>query len=250
MSTGLPPAFILAGGLGTRLAAAVPDRPKALAPIGDRPFLDIVFDQLLGLGIERVVLLLGARHEAILRFLADRKSRRQGRPDLYVQTSIEPAPLGTGGAVRFAHRFASEPFFLLNGDTYLDFDATTLVTFHQEKDAIVTLAASHQEDTARFGQVDVSPEGFVLRFREKAASSGPGLINGGVYLMDPSLLALIPDGRPVSLEQETFPRLLSQGKRMAAMPQRGDFFDIGTPESHKAFAAFIGQTPPTRNTPL
>jgi NDP-sugar pyrophosphorylase family protein len=222
------------------LAATVPDRPKALAPIGGRPFLDILFDQLLNMGFGAVVLLLGARHQAILEFLVDRAKHRCA--DLRVETSIEPSPLGTAGAVKLAARHAHGPFFLLNGDTYLDFDAPALVHCHEEKQALVTLAASHQEDTSRFGRLEVSPNGFIQAFREKAACRGPGFINGGVYLMNPALLDLIPDGRPVSLEQEIFPRLLAEGRPLAALPQGGDFFDIGTPESYKAFASFLGQT--------
>jgi NDP-sugar pyrophosphorylase family protein len=242
MKKRLPATWILAGGLGTRLAAVVPDRPKALALIGDRPFLDIVFDQLLAAGIERVVLLLGARHEAILRFLDERKARRPGAPELQVETSIEPSPLGTGGAVKFAERFATEPFFLLNGDTYLDFNPMDLVARHEASGALVTLAASHQQDTRRFGQLELTNDGFVSGFREKADSTGAGYINGGVYLVEPSLLELIPEGRPVSLEQETFPLAIATGKRMAALPQSGDFFDIGTPESYRAFLAYLAKT--------
>lgn len=243
MTDTMPPAFILAGGLGTRLASVLPDRPKALAPIGGRPFLDILLDQLAALGFGHVVLLLGSRSEAIIQFIADRARQRDSRNQPEIHTSIETTPLGTAGAVKLARRFADEPFFLLNGDTYLDFNASSLLSHHRKKRALVTLAASHQEDTARFGSLDVSEDGVVLGFREKAASSGPGLINGGVYVVDPSVLSLIPEGRPVSLEQETFPTVLAQGGRMAALAQGGSFFDIGTPESYKAFAAFIAQRP-------
>ena len=242
MTPPLPPAFILAGGLGTRLASVLPDCPKALAPVGGRPFLDILFDQLLALGIDRVVLLLGSRSAAILQFVEERTERRRGQPDVHVRTSIESSPLGTGGAVKLASRFADAPFFLLNGDTYLDFDAAELSAYHREKKALVTLAASAQQDTSRFGRLEVSADGFVVGFREKTASSEPGLINGGVYLMEQAILSLIPDGRAVSLEQETFPSILAQGGRIAALAQQGSFFDIGTPDSYKAFAAFVAQT--------
>ena len=242
MTPPLPPAFILAGGLGTRLASILPDCPKALAPVGGRPFLDILFDQLLALGIDRVVLLLGSRSAAILQFVEERTERRRGQPDVHVRTSIESSPLGTGGAVKLASRFADGPFFLLNGDTYLDFDAAALTACHREKKPLVTLAASAQQDTARFGRLEVSADGLVVGFREKTASSEPGLINGGVYLMEQAILSLIPDGRAVSLEQETFPSILAQGGRIAALAQQGSFFDIGTPDSYKAFAAFVAQT--------
>src|ERR1019366_6449773 len=150
---------------------------------------DILLDQLLALGIARVVLLLGSRSAAITQFVEERSQRRRGQPDVYVRTSIEPSPLGTGGAVKFASKFADGPFLFLNGDTYLDFDAAALTAYHREKKALVTLAASAQQDTARFGRLEVSPDGFVVGFREKMASSGPGLINGGVYVVEPTVLS-------------------------------------------------------------
>ncbi len=89
MTAPLPSVWILAGGLGTRLSSVLPDRPKALAPVGGRPFLDIVLDQIAALGLTDVVLLLGAKHEAILRFLDERRASR-GEGALRVRTSVEP----------------------------------------------------------------------------------------------------------------------------------------------------------------
>jgi NDP-sugar pyrophosphorylase family protein len=244
----LPPAWILAGGLATRLASVLPDRPKALAPIGDRPFLAIQLEQLYGLGFRRVLLLLGARHQAILDFLAQPGGPAESRADLSIGTSIEPEPLGTGGALKHAqaHAHAHEPFFLLNGDTYLDFDAQAMMRRHRSSGAVVTLAAVEQVDTSRFGRLDVTPEGFVRGFREKAASSGPGLINAGVYVMQPELLSLIVADRPVSLERELFPSLLAAGRKLAVAPQAGSFFDIGTPDDLRLFIEF-SRSAPTRS---
>jgi NDP-sugar pyrophosphorylase family protein len=233
----LPPAWILAGGLGTRLAEVLPDRPKALAPIGDRPFLAIMLDQLQAAGFERVLLLLGARHQLILDFLAGWSDQTPHGPPLRIETSIEPGPLGTGGALKHAQSRAREPFFVLNGDTYADFDAAALVRRHRDSGALVTLAAVEQADTGRFGRLDVTPDDLVQGFREKAVSSGPGLINAGVYVMQPEVLDLIPGDRPVSLEREIFPRL-AEGRRLAVSRQGGAFFDIGTPDDLRAFVDF------------
>jgi D-glycero-alpha-D-manno-heptose 1-phosphate guanylyltransferase len=238
MTAALPPAWILAGGLGTRLSQVLPDLPKALAPVGERPFLDIVLDQLLTLGIRDVVLLLGTRHEAILQFLGERRARR-GAGDVHVRTSVESSPLGTGGAVKLAAHLADGPFFLMNGDTYLDFDAAALAARHRDTHADITLAASHQKDTGRFGRLDLTEAGLVRGFCEKAQSTGPGYINGGVYMIEPDVLDLIPAGRPVSLEQATFPLAIACGKTVAALPTEGDFFDIGTPQSYQAFVEYL-----------
>lgn len=225
-------ALVLAGGKGTRLAAAVPDRPKILAPIGHEPFLDILIAQLRRQGFSQLVFLLGDRAEPIVTAL-----RRVG--GLHIETSIEPEPMGTAGAVKHARRFCTEDFFLLNGDTYLELDAAGLLAAHERTAALVTIAAAQVPDASRFGSLDVGDDGRLLRFREKRASSGAGLINGGVYVMSPRVLDRIPEGRAVSLETEVFPALLSAGERVTVVPQQGDFFDIGTEASWKDFARYL-----------
>ena len=247
----LPAAWILAGGLGTRLAGVLGDLPKVLAPIGERPFLDVLLDQLVAAGFERVVLLLGVQHQAVLDFLVDRGRRRAGqdatqdakidglRGDLMIDVSVEARPLGTGGALLHAQSHVDGPFFLLNGDTYLDFDATGMVERHRDTQALVTMAAVERPDCRRFGSIDADSEGILRGFREKMESVGKGWINAGVYLMQPDVMSFIADGRSVSLEGEVFPRLVSEGRRVAIARQQGEFFDIGTPESLSEFERFM-----------
>jgi NDP-sugar pyrophosphorylase family protein len=251
----LPAAWILAGGLGTRLAGVLGDLPKVLAPIGERPFLDVLLDQLVAAGFERVVLLLGVQHQVVLDFLVDRGRRRAGQnasqgatqdatidglsDDLMIDVSIEARPLGTGGALRHAQSHADGPFFLLNGDTYLDFDAAGMVERHRNTQALVTMAAVERPDCRRFGSIDADSEGVLRGFREKRESVGKGWINAGVYLMQPDIMSFIADGRSVSLEGEVFPRLVSEGRRVVIAGQQGEFFDIGTPESLREFERFM-----------
>jgi NDP-sugar pyrophosphorylase family protein len=242
----LPPAWILAGGLGTRLAGVLPDLPKALAPVGGQPFLELLLDRLAAVGFDRVVLLLGVRHQAILDFLGERTRRRAGRGDLRIDTSIEARPLGTAGALGNARAFAhgEGAFFVLNGDTYVDFDPRGMVARHRASGAAVTMAAIEQPDCRRFGRLDVTADGFLRRFEEKADSTGAGWVNAGVYLMQPEVLGDIPDDRPTSLESDVFPRLLSAGaRRIAVARQAGAFFDIGTPASLRALGELIARAP-------
>jgi NDP-sugar pyrophosphorylase family protein len=217
-------ALILAGGKGTRLAAAVPDRPKILAPINGTPFLEFLIGSLARQGLEELVFLLGDRHEPILEALRGTSAR----------WSIEREPLGTGGALKLAQEFCREDFFLVNGDTYLDFDARGLVEMHRRTDAAITLAAAKVEDAGRYGKLEVE-DGRVVGFREKDPAAGAGLINGGVYVVSPRVLDLVPAGRFVSLENEVFPQLLARD-RVSAVEQSGAFFDIGTESSWKDFA--------------
>jgi NDP-sugar pyrophosphorylase family protein len=228
--------LILAGGLGTRLRSLLPDQPKVLAPIAERPFLDVLIEQLLARGARRLVLLLGNRAEQVI---AHVRSRRAAWPaDLEVELSVESSPLGTGGAVKLAERFCAGAFLLLNGDTYFDLDMAALLRTHKETRALLTMVAAEVSDADRYGRLEVSADGFVRRFREKDTSAGPGLINAGVYLMSPAVLAHIPGGRAVSLESEVFPALLAGGQRIAVSAQQGTFFDIGTPSSYQGFVDF------------
>jgi NDP-sugar pyrophosphorylase family protein len=228
--------LILAGGLGTRLRSLLPDRPKVLAPIAERPFLDILIEQLLARGVRRLVLLLGNRADQVMAHVTNQ--RAVWPSDLDVAFSVESSPLGTGGAVKLAERFCTDRFFLLNGDTYFDLDIMALLRTHAGTGAMLTLAAAAVSDADRYGRIEVSADGFVKRFREKDTSTGPGLINAGVYLMSPAVLGHIPAGRAVSLESEVFPSLLSGGQRMAVSVQQGAFFDIGTPSSYQGFVDF------------
>ena len=246
----LPAAWILAGGLGTRLSAAVPDRPKALALVDGRPFLDILLDELAAAGFGRCLLLLGSRHQAILEFVRQRRDRGQ-RPggDITIDTSVEPEPLGTGGALRHARAHAGdgEPFFVLNGDTTVQLRPEALLARHRDTGALVTIAAVEHADTRRFGRLDVTPDGFVRGFREKSSDASPGLINAGVYLVEPAVLSWIAEDRPVSLEQEVFPRLVAEGHRLAVVTQPGELHDIGTPDGLASFVAFTRRTAAAKN---
>jgi D-glycero-alpha-D-manno-heptose 1-phosphate guanylyltransferase len=241
----LPAAWILAGGLGTRLAGVLPELPKALAPVGGHPFLDLLLDRLVAAGFHRVVLLLGVRHQAILDFLGERTRRRAGRGDLRIDTSVEARPLGTAGALGHARALAhgDDAFFVLNGDTYVDFEPRGMVARHRASQAAVTMAAVEQPDCHRFGRLEVTSDGFLRRFEEKAASAGAGWVNAGVYLMQPEVLSDIPDDQPTSLESDVFPRLLSGARRIAVARQAGAFFDIGTPASLRALEEFMARTP-------
>jgi NDP-sugar pyrophosphorylase family protein len=97
------------------------------------------------------------------------------------------------------------------------------------------VAAAAVEDAGRYGRLELSADGLVGRFCEKEVPARPGLINAGVYLMEPALLAHLPAGRVVSLECEVFPALLAAGHKIAVSAQRGAFFDIGTPSSYQSF---------------
>jgi len=226
-------AGVLAGGLGTRLRPSVADRPKVLAPVGGKPYLTVLLDQLAGAGIAEVVLLTGYRAEQIRDAFGETYA---GMRRLY---SVESAPLGTGGAVRRAlPLFSASTILLLNGDSYCDVDLDAFQKFHNQCAADISLVLTHVADTSRFGTVQFAPDGRVKRFDEKGTAGGMGWINAGVYLVARPLLEEIEAEQPVSLERQMFPMWLS---RYACSAYRcsGRFLDIGTPESYAQAEAFF-----------
>jgi NDP-sugar pyrophosphorylase family protein len=225
---------VLAGGLGTRVRAVLGDTPKLLAPVAGRPYLDHLLDWLARFGARRIVLGLGHRAEAVLAHL-----ERHPTPELAVETVVEPRPLGTAGAVRFARaRLRSDPVMVMNGDSFCDADLCALIERHGQAGVPGTLLCAEVEDAGRYGRVVVDHGGIVEAFVEKDPDyRGLAAINAGIYLLSARLLDEIASGEAASLEREVFERL-PRGS-LAALVGRFRFIDIGTPESLAGAAAIF-----------
>jgi NDP-sugar pyrophosphorylase family protein len=227
-------AIILAGGMGTRLRSAVSDRPKVLALVQRRPFLAYLLDQLGAAGVRQVVLCTGHLGEQVQATFGDCYG------DLRLSYSQETSPLGTGGAARAAlPSLASDPVFVLNGDSFCRADLPAMLTGHRARSAEATLLLVSVPDTKRYGSVRVDPSGLLAGFDEKGGDGGPGWINGGVYLINRRRMETIPSGRAVSIEREVFPAWIGHGTY--GFPSEGPFLDIGTPESYAAAESFFAQ---------
>jgi NDP-sugar pyrophosphorylase family protein len=225
-------AAILAGGLGTRLRSVVADRPKVLAEIRGRPFLAFLLDQLADAGLRSAVLCTGYMGDEVRAAFGD--SHRGMR----LSYSQEPAPLGTGGAIRLAaEQLSSATALVMNGDSYCQLDVGAFWADHCAAGSRATLALVRVDDASRFGQVELDASRRIVRFEEKGARSGPGWINAGLYLVDRSWLEAIPSGRAVSLEREVFPGWIARG--LMGWPCAGPFLDIGTPESYREADRFF-----------
>jgi NDP-sugar pyrophosphorylase family protein len=152
--------------------------------------------------------------------------------DVSIEYSKEEMPLGTAGAVKLAKRYLGDTpeFLVLNGDSFLEVDFQSLMAFHRGHDgAVATMAVLQVENASRYGTVHVEASGRVTGFAEKTGSETPGVVNGGIYVFNHSVLNYIPEG-PASLERDVFPRLLDQG--VYAQEQHGTFIDIGTPADY------------------
>jgi NDP-sugar pyrophosphorylase family protein len=225
-------AAILAGGLGTRLRSVVADRPKVLAPVGGKPYLSYLLDQLARAGVRETVLLVGYAADQVRVTFGDKFA------GMRLAYSQEREPLGTAGAVRLAlPLFREETLLLLNGDSYCDVDLAAFVDSHRQRRAMASLTLATVENVSRYGRVRLEPDGRVVGFEEKGDASGPGHVNAGVYLIQRDALCDIPESRPVSLERDVLPRWVEAGGVYGFAG--GRFIDIGTPASYTEAEAFF-----------
>jgi D,D-heptose 1,7-bisphosphate phosphatase len=214
-------AVVLVGGLGTRLGALTADVPKPMLPIGDRTFLSRLLEDVARHGFDEILLLCGHKSPVILDAF-DGRVLRGAR----IRCLVEPTPLGTGGALRFALGALRETFYLFNGDSCFDFNILDLEQVGDGVPWLAKVALRGVEDTARYGRVSLRGE-VVESFAEKGAT-GAGLINAGIYVLRREVVAAMPEGK-CSLEADVFPRLAREGL-LVARGYEGYFIDIGIPE--------------------
>jgi NDP-sugar pyrophosphorylase family protein len=228
-----PDAMILAGGKGTRLRRVVDDRPKPMAEVAGRPFVEWLLPLLYDQGTRRVVLCTGHLASHVQAYFGDGQ-----RWNMELRYSCDPFPLGTGGAVRQAlDEVRGDRFLVLNGDSYCRFDLGLLLRTHLNAGARATLWLVEADDRRRYGSVRVGADGTVESFAEKSSEFGTGLVNAGVYLIERGAAETIPTGRAVSLENDFFPALVGQG--LCAVVGGDPFTDIGTPESYAGAGEFL-----------
>ena len=234
------PILILAGGLGTRLQSVVSDRPKALAPIMDKPFLEIQIELLIKQGATHFVLCVGHFAHQIQDYLGDGNSK-----GIRIDYSIEDRKLlGTGGAIKMAERFILSHALVLNGDTYFDIQYNILLSEHierqQDKNVAATIALAQTHEQSQFGSIRLDQtERYLESFSEKSQSSGrAGWVNAGAYVIEPRLLGYMVADTPYSLEKDIFPDVLSKEKLIGAFPTFEAFYDIGTPSGLERFVEY------------
>lgn len=216
-------AIVLAGGFGTRLQHIVTDVPKPMAPVCGRPFLEYVLSHLKQHGITRVVLAVGYKQEVIRSYFGDRYI------DMELIYSSEDTPLFTGGAIKKALTFCgSDPVFVVNGDTYFDVDLKEMLLFHCQKNAQLTIAAKKMTNFNRYGALKID-QGRITAFLEKQETS-EGFINGGIYLINPTLLTDISQ-QSFSFEKEVMEKGVDT-LNMYSFLSDGYFVDIGIPEDY------------------
>lgn len=220
-------AVILIGGKALRLRPLTYRRPKAIVPLLTRPFLVTQFELLRRAGISDVILCLASLPRRIEATFGDGNAF-----GVSLRYSVEPEPLGTGGAIGHVRSLLDERFVCLNGDVLTDLDVRALVRSHESARATLTLALSGVADASAFGVVKTAPaeDGEperVVAFTEKPGASGPAEISVGAYVMEPDIFEFVPGQRPSSLEHEVFPAVVAAGRRVGVHRHSGYFTDIG-----------------------
>ena len=224
-------AVILAGGFGTRLRPLSCTRPKIFFPILNKPLLQWTFERLAMNDVKDVTLAVFYQTEVYI------KHHRVPRSGVHINYSHDPLrkPLGTGGSIKKAEkRIGREPSFLvLNGDIFADVNYREILSQHEKKKGVATIALHKVQDPSRYGVAELSDDGSISRFIEKppAGSTPTALINAGVYVFSPKIFDYIPEGRAVSIEREVFPRL-AQEKALYGYVYDGFWADIGKPEDY------------------
>jgi D-glycero-alpha-D-manno-heptose 1-phosphate guanylyltransferase len=219
-------AIILAGGLGTRLRAAVADRPKVMALVRGRPFLTFLLEQVTAAGFRHAVLCTGYKADIIENEIGQQYGK------LKISYSRETEPLGTGGAIREAFKQAKGTLALaMNGDSICQADIPKFWAWHHSKHAAASLILTQVDDVSRYGHVETDEDDRVRTFHEKSsAPPAPGWINAGIYVLPRSLIETLPVTGAVSIEKQGFPAWLPKG--IHGYRSAGRFIDIGTPESY------------------
>ena len=221
-------ALILAGGLGTRLRDVVNDRPKAMALVNGKPFLEYQIRFLKNNGIDDMVLSTGYMSEKIEEYFG--RGKNHGVSIRYVK---EEELLGTGGAIKNAQGILHSQFFVLNGDSIFLVDINSMLKFHKSNHADLTLGLTKVRAKSRFGNVKINDKFQVMEFVEKESTSG-NLINGGIYIFKKDNFDWNVFPQKFSIEKEFFPNVVAKN-RIFGFVSDSYFIDIGTVEDYEKF---------------
>ncbi len=221
-------AVVLVGGFGTRLRPLTLTTPKPMLPVGHVPIIERLVDNLARGGVTEVTLALGFKPEPFVHAFPNGECN-----GVALHYAVEPEPLDTAGAIRFAADFSGidDTFVVANGDVLTDLDIAALVAFHHSRNAEATIHLIGVDDPSSFGVVASDADGRVERFVEKPApgTAPSNEINAGTYVLEPSVLQRIPVGRKVSIERATFPEVVHDGQ-LYAMATEDYWIDTGKPD--------------------
>ena len=220
-------AVVMAGGQGTRLRPLTSNQPKPMVPVVNKPTIQHILELVQRHGISEVVITLAFLPRLVRNHLGDGSNL-----GMHIDYTVEETPAGTAGSIRLAKDLLDDTFLVISGDALTDFDLTSVVAFHRERQAMVTIALKSVGNPLEFGVVIVDEEGRIQRFLEK-----PGwgqvfsdTVNTGIYIIEPEVFDHIPEGQPYDFSHDLFPKLFEMRKPLYGMVCEGYWQDIGSLE--------------------
>lgn len=224
--------LLLCGGMGTRLRSTIGEKQKVAAQVAGKPFLAFQLERLSSFGVRHVVLAAGFGAEQIEAAVQDYHC------GMDVELSVEPEPLGTGGAIKFAREKAKgKKWIIMNGDCFSGVDLKEMLAFHDQQQALVTLAVAKRNDVQDYGTIELGEGHRVVAFREKEKERMTGYVSVGVYCFEPQAFDRMPVQAVFSVEKVFFPSILDCP--VYGFIDEGKFLDIGTPERFEEAQKFF-----------
>ena len=230
--------IIMAGGQGSRLRPITNVRPKPMVEVLGRPVIDFVKDSMVQGGVDNIIVTTGYRGEMLAEHVEEWNV--DGRT---ARINQESTPMGTAGSVRLLLDEITDTVIIGSGDSVASFDVASLLKAHKMNGAKATMALWEVEDPSPFGIVGLSTsqdgevdgnlrEGFIRRFKEKPTpeEAFSNVINAGLYILEPEVMELVPEGEKYDFSKNLFPRLLEMGWPMYAQAINGVWFDVGSPQ--------------------
>ena len=225
---------ILCGGKGTRLRPIVSGRPKPMSEFGGRPFLSILMEYAAGFGFKRFVMCAGYLGKSIEEYYEKNPEPAE------IIFCLEKSALGTGGAIRNAKRFIrSDPFLVMNGDSFAPIDLGKFLDFHLKKKALLSMALVKDRGNRNSGKVSLDQERRITRFEEKKIDEGESYDNAGIYLMNKQAFPFMKETGKFSLEYDLFPSLVKE--RCFGYVQKAELIDFGTPGGYRTAKSFFAK---------
>ncbi|MDI6752561.1 MAG: nucleotidyltransferase family protein [bacterium] len=222
---------ILTGGQGTRLREIISDRPKTMAEINQRPFLDILIGNVSSYGFRRFILCTCHMADVIKDYYAGKNLQCE------ILFSNEETPLGTGGAVKNAEDFIqTSPCLVINGDSFCSVNLLQFFDFHLRKGALLSMVVAEAENTKDYGVISLDDSQKIIQFKEKGGEE-KAYINAGIYLFEKDIFSLIPPETKYSLEYDLFPRLVD--KEFYGYITQERLIDIGTAQRYEEGKRFL-----------
>ncbi len=223
-------AVVMAGGEGTRLRPLTSNQPKPMVPVAGKPCMEHIVELLRRHGMTDIVVTVAYLPQVIRGYFDD-----GGELGVELHYSVEETPLGTAGSVKNAAELLDETFLVISGDALCDFDLEALVDAHRRYGAVATLALYSVENPLEFGVVITDSDGRVERFLEKPSWGQvfSDTINTGVYVLEPEVLAAVPEGTSYDFSKQLFPDLLRRGKPVYGHLVEGYWQDIGNLDQYR-----------------